>query len=107
LDQVYSTEDGGESWLLSENSSFEDIKNLSSNDQQLWGGELPQGIIYLDSYDNYFGWAVLQEGTCTGYKPGAGEQFPAGEKPLLCKSSSTLSRTTDGGISWDEISLPD
>ncbi len=107
LDQVYSTEDGGESWLLSENSSFEDIKNLSSNDQQLWGGELPQGIIYLDSYDNYFGWAVLQEGTCTGYKPGAGEQFPAGDKPLLCKSSSTLSRTTDGGISWDEISLPD
>jgi len=106
-DQVYITEDGGESWILSENQTARDFNMLSSNGQQLLVGEMPQGVVSLDIIDNQVGWAVIQEGTCTGYKPRAGEHIPTGETPLQCESISRLVRTTNSGINWSEITPPE
>ena len=107
MDQVYYTEDGGYTWKLSANQSTEDTNILASDSLKLQSGELPQSIISLDVYDERFGWAVVQEGSCTGSKPRAGEQLTPGEEPQLCVSSSKFMRTLDGGTNWDEISLPD
>jgi photosystem II stability/assembly factor-like uncharacterized protein len=106
-DQVFYTEDGGESWTLSDSRSVGEIKILSSNELQLLAGEPPQGVVSMDLLEDQFGWAVVQEGSCTGYKPRAGEQIPPGEEPQQCETSSLLMKTADGGISWDEVELPD
>ena len=106
-DQVFHTEDGGESWSLSDNRSIGEIRMMSSNELQLEAGKLPQGVISLDLIEDQVGWAVVQQGNCSGYKPRAGEQLPPAQEPLQCESSSILVKTRDGGTSWDEIELPD
>jgi photosystem II stability/assembly factor-like uncharacterized protein len=107
LDQVYYTDDGGESWRLADNQSGGDFESLSSVDQQRLAGKLPQGVVAFDLIGNQLGWVIVQDGTCTGYKPRAGEKISVGEKPRQCESSSRLLKTTDGGIRWSEINLPD
>jgi hypothetical protein len=52
---------------------------------------------------NQLGWALVQDGMCTGYKTKAGESIPHGFEPLRCESYSRLLKTTDGGDSWLEI----
>lgn len=106
-DQVYYTDDGGRSWTLSENTSVDAIKTLSSGDQQLLAGKLPQDAVAFEMLDRQFAWAVVQQGSCTGYKPRAGEPFPSGEKPLQCAMSTRLVKTEDGGLSWADITLPE
>jgi hypothetical protein len=107
LDQVYITEDGGESWILSENQTAIDFNMLSSNGQQLLVGEMPQGVVALDLFDNQVGWVIIQDGGCTGYKLRAGESLPTGETPLQCELISRLVRTMNGGIGWSEITPPE
>ena len=113
LDQTFYTEDGGESWNLTE-SFPEDLSlgqaalilpSLAIDDQRIVG-ELLQGMVALDMLDTLNGWAVVQDGFCSGYKPRAGESIPPGSSPLQCESSSQLLMTTDGGISWRDISPP-
>lgn len=113
LDQTFYTEDGGESWSLSETLSMDQSIGLETqvgsplgNDGQSSIGELPQGMVALDMLDTLNGWAVVQDGFCSGYKPRAGESVPPGSPPLQCESSSQLLVTTDGGIHWREISPP-
>ena len=76
------------------------------NDGQLFVGELPKGMVALDMLDRQIGWAVVQDGFCTGYKPRVGESAPPASPLLQCESSSQLLMTTDGGIHWREISPP-
>jgi len=80
---------------------------LSSNGQQLLVGEMPQGVVALDLFDNQVGWVIIQDGGCTGYKLRAGESLPTGETPLQCESISRLVRTMNGGIGWSEITPPE
>lgn len=106
-EQVFYTDDGGESWTLSDSRSVVEIRMMSSNELQFKAGKLPQGVISLDLIEDQVGWAVVQQGSCTGYKPRAGEQLSPAQEPLQCESSSILVKTRDGGTSWDEIELPD
>jgi hypothetical protein len=113
LDQTFYTEDGGESWSLSETLSTEQSIGLESRmgsplgfDGQLFDVELPKGVVALDLLDSQLGWAVVQDGTCTGFKPRAGESAPLSSQPLQCETSSQLMMTTDGGINWRDISPP-
>jgi photosystem II stability/assembly factor-like uncharacterized protein len=106
-DQVYFTEDGGESWILSENKTALDFSMLSFGDQQLLAGELPKGMVAFDWIDDQLGWVIVQAGTCTGNKPQVGESAPPAAQPLQCESTSKLLMTTDGGISWSEITPSD
>ena len=107
LNQVYSTNDGGTSWSLSENINFEQVKMLSSEVDQFDSRQIPQDAILLKSFSSQVAWAVVQGGACTGYKMRPGEQLPAGEQPLQCEISYNLVKTSDGGLSWTEIRLPD
>jgi photosystem II stability/assembly factor-like uncharacterized protein len=113
LDQTYYTEDGGESWSLSgtipgnQSSGLETkVSSPLGDDGQLLDGELPKGVVVFDFLDSQVGWAVVQDGFCTGFKAQAGESAPPASQPLQCESSSQLLMTTDGGISWRDISPP-
>jgi photosystem II stability/assembly factor-like uncharacterized protein len=107
LDQVYLTENGGESWSLSKDQSVAELKFYQESNPQLLAGSLPPGVITYDLIDNQIGWAVVQAGTCMGYKPRAGEPAPPAYQPLQCESSSQLLMTANGGISWSEITPPE
>jgi photosystem II stability/assembly factor-like uncharacterized protein len=107
LDQVYTTENGGRTWELSENLPGGEITNLLSPGEQLLVGELPQGTLEFELSEGQTGWALVQDGSCSGYKPRAGESLPAGETPLQCVSSSRLLATGNGGVSWHEITPGD
>ena len=113
LEETYTTEDGGESWSISERLYTEQSKGLESRPNQNQGiigqnssVELPIGVVALDMLDMQQGWAVVHEGSCRGYKPRAGEKVPQGLPPLQCESSSQLLMTTDGGKNWHDISPP-
>ena len=106
-DQTYFTEDGGRTWNLTgdlpENLSLNSATHLSP--PALDGeGELPSGVVAFDMFDEKHSWVSLQDGSCTGYKPRAGETTAQGAPGLLCESSSRLMTTNDGGISWRDIS---
>jgi photosystem II stability/assembly factor-like uncharacterized protein len=112
--QIYYTEDGGESWNLTE--TFPEDQSFGQSapiipalavDDHLLSGEVPQGMVALDMNNDLIGWAVVQDSTCSGYKPRAGEFAPSSTQPLQCASSSQLQMTDDGGISWVEITPPD
>jgi len=108
LDQTFLTEDGGKSWNLSESIPGYQLETQVisplSDDGQLFDDEQPDGVIALELFDNQIGWAVVQNGFCTGYKPRAGEPIPPASQPLQCETSSQLLMTADGGIHWQEIS---
>jgi photosystem II stability/assembly factor-like uncharacterized protein len=67
-------------------------------------GELPSGVVSADFVSERVGWTLVQEGACSGYKPRAGENNPPNREAWLCESHSRLLMTTDGGLSWHEIS---
>jgi photosystem II stability/assembly factor-like uncharacterized protein len=107
---LFATSDAGESWSLSETIQLSQDDARSTSELVVRGeslsGDLPQGVVALDVFDNQRGWALVQSGSCTGYKPPAGEIAPQGSPPLQCESNSDLLMTTDGGKSWLLISLP-
>jgi hypothetical protein len=105
LDQTFYTGDGGKSWSLSGSIPGDQIGTQIVS-QLGDDGELPEGVVALELLDSQIGWAVVQNGFCTGYKPRAGEAIPPASQPLQCETSSQLLMTNDGGITWHEISPP-
>jgi hypothetical protein len=110
-DEIYYTKDGGQSWTLTNHGAPEILSfeaaaaqhpALAFNEI----GKLPEGVAALEVVDNQIGWAVVQDGTCTGYKPRAGQLVPQGTTARVCESSSRLMMTQDGGVSWREITPP-
>lgn len=107
---MFTTADAGESWSLSEiiqisESDVQFASGLTLNNRVM-GGEFPKGVVALEAFDNQHGWALVQNGFCAGYKPRAGEIAPLDSPPLQCESHSNLLVTTDGGVSWREMSPP-
>lgn len=60
----------------------------------------------MDMLDNQIGWAIIQTGSCSGFKTRPGEALAPGEEQLQCTSSSRLMKTADGGSNWIELQLP-
>jgi len=66
------------------------------------GAGLPVGVNRLDFATPQTGWALAQEGACTGEKTPYG--VTAGEnQPLQCEMTWRLWATEDGGVSWRAI----
>lgn len=107
LNQAFYTDDGGVSWTLSEDQTADQVANLLTAEQMLLEGKLPQNLIALDSIEGQIGWALVQEGTCSGFKPRAGESVPTSLPALQCESNSRLLKTVDGGHGWSEITPAD
>ncbi|MFC1922136.1 glycoside hydrolase domain-containing protein [Chloroflexota bacterium] len=103
LDQTFYTGDGGKSWSLSGSIPGDQIKTQTASHLGD-DGELPEGVVALELLDNQIGWAVVENGFCTGYKPRAGEPIPPASQPLQCETSFHLLMTNDGGITWRDIS---
>jgi hypothetical protein len=108
-DEIYYTEDGGQTWNLTNNGSPENLSfELAAEKNPAHAldedGDVPEGVVALNMVNDQSGWAIVQEGTCTGYKPRAGEIAPQGSPSLQCVSSSQLMMTDDGGLSWRDIS---
>jgi photosystem II stability/assembly factor-like uncharacterized protein len=71
---------------------------------------LPAGVVQISDKLETASWALSQEGSCSGYKPKAGELIPADAQTFQCSSSARLWESADGGVSWTEITpagLPD
>jgi photosystem II stability/assembly factor-like uncharacterized protein len=107
---LISTSDSGNSWTLSETIQLDQIawKDLPANPELMaegliLNGKLPQGATALDVITSQLGWALVQDGVCTGNKVKAGESLANGLEPFRCQTYSQLLKTTDGGISWHEI----
>jgi hypothetical protein len=133
---VYATQDGGESWRLETYIALEPGSQPGSAlpfsmaaNGRWWAGTpgatrlytarapseqaailspvgLPEGIVRLDFATDQAGWALVQEGTCQGYKVPAGQEAPPGVQPFRCTLDTSLMMTTDGGMTWGEVSPP-
>jgi photosystem II stability/assembly factor-like uncharacterized protein len=107
---LFSTSDSGSSWTLSETIQLDQVawKDLPATPELMaegliLNGKLPQGATALDVITSQLGWALVQDGVCTGNKVKAGESLANGLEPFRCQTYSQLLKTTDGGISWHEI----
>jgi hypothetical protein len=107
LDQVYLTEDGGLSWVLSGNTASAEQMSLLAGEKLHLAGEPPQDTLILELVGEQNGWALVQEASCTGFKPRPGESIPPGAEPLHCTSLNHLLSTADGGASWTDITPTD
>jgi hypothetical protein len=107
-DRAYYTADGGLTWNLTGSLPDEltlDAADSSHPPKALSGFESnQQSLVKLQMFDNQTGWAIVQDGSCSGYKPRAGEIVPQGSPGLQCESSTRLMMTGDGGRSWQDIS---
>lgn len=65
---------------------------------------LPRGVVALDFLDNQLGWALVQEGTCSGQKSLTGQAGSPGGGTFQCTLSTRLFMTSDGGQTWSDIS---
>jgi photosystem II stability/assembly factor-like uncharacterized protein len=104
--RAFITADGGQTW--DEQPAPPDGYNLP--EEAIRAAEpqpnLPEGTVRWDFVTGEAGWAVVQEGTCGGYKAPAGQATPPGAEPWQCISVSRLMRTADGGETWVEVKLP-
>jgi photosystem II stability/assembly factor-like uncharacterized protein len=119
--ELYTSQDGGESWELNSTLYPDDQQTLDVPTKGSWGdhttwllpqsGELVQndemvtnidiqplalrleGLEKLEFVNTEIGWAQVKKGTCTGYKPSTLE-IQRGE------ISSNLMKTIDGGRTW-------
>lgn len=130
---VFSTNDSGNTWSLFKKIqldglpvSDDQVFSGLSVDGDLWialpginrlytaqpsnynflVGELPDGVVTVDFITDQVGWAWVQEGICSGYKPRAGEIYSPSSESLQCVSISKLLMTMDGGLGWREITPP-
>jgi photosystem II stability/assembly factor-like uncharacterized protein len=132
---LYATHDGGGSWSLQTRQELEPGSQPGSQlpfslaaNGRWWAGApdaarlytasapseraarltpagLPEGVVALDFATDQAGWALVQEGSCRGYKAPAGQEAPPGAEPFQCTLDSSLMRTVDGGRTWTEVRL--
>jgi len=63
-------------------------------------------IVALDFAPGGYGWVLVQEGVCTGFKQSGGGEGAAGKDLWSCELRSYLLATDDGGRTMREVSLP-
>jgi hypothetical protein len=130
---LYTTEDGGLTWSQPGGPAVvidewtDGPFRLEKRGDQLWltapsGASLPVGddgaepIPYLQApiaghfvqasiAGDSLGWALAQQGLCSGYKLKPGEEPPSGAEPWTCELRTALYRTTDAGLTWQEITI--
>ncbi len=85
-EEPYFTTDGGLTWLPGQVGA----KILSQP-------SLPAGTSHSGWGNNGLGWAVTNEGSCSGDKT-----FPG----FTCQANSELWTSQDGGQTWDSVPLP-
>jgi hypothetical protein len=81
--------------------------NLAAQPAIITSEGLPSGVIALDFASDRQGWALVQEGLCQGEKQPAGGPAPSGENAFRCQLHTRLLATSDGGVSWQEITPRD
>ncbi len=64
---------------------------------------LPSGTIAADFLDPVHGWAIVQEGQCSGKTPPTGSHLYPGVDRVVCRQAWRLLETRDGGLSWREL----
>lgn len=67
-------------------------------------GDMPGGVIQASFLDPQQGWALVQEGKCTGDKLGAIAKIPPEGEDFQCSVSVNLVETKDGGATWRRVS---
>jgi hypothetical protein len=84
-DELYQTQDGGRTWLPVDAASTAPLGMRNPLRSSLPGAA---GISYVNSAT---AWAFTRTGECDSQS---------------CTSSSALWRSLDGGVTWDQVSLP-
>ncbi|MEJ2709933.1 MAG: hypothetical protein P8074_20145 [Anaerolineales bacterium] len=67
-------------------------------------GDLPGGVIQASFLDPKQGWALVEEGKCTGDKLGAIAKIPPDGEDFQCSVSVNLVETKDSGATWRRVS---
>jgi hypothetical protein len=99
--ETYITSDGGETWQLTDMGANSDayisaaVTGLDRG--QLARVALPKGALQAQFTDADHGWALTQDGSCTGAKDGP---------DFHCVQTNQMLRTGNGGASWTTVSLP-
>lgn len=117
---LYSTLDGGKTWRMASIEELESGISWSSIAHSLriepdrtrlsprfLGAlpALPEEITTMDFWDENNAWVVTRAGECVGEKTAA--PLHEASQPLVCYSASRLWATTDAGLTWLEVPLPD
>ena len=87
--EYYQTQDGGITWQPLFHKDYAEIQGIPSGDKL----NLPTGSIKTSAIDQFQAWTYVVDSSCEGDK---GTQ-------QLCRESSALFATNDGGISWSII----
>jgi hypothetical protein len=87
-EQRYRTEDGGFTWIAEDAAT----PQASVPQSEFSGLPVTQEASVADTR-----WIVVQDGRCSGQKDAGGAT------PLQCYQRSSLYQSTDGGVSWSEI----
>lgn len=100
----FSLEPGGNWWAISpgEGRLYTASESMPSI-APLAAADLPPGVIALDFNAEGSGWALAQEGICAGEKSSSMNSFLLGSQPFLCAQHTRLLATSDGGITWSEV----
>jgi photosystem II stability/assembly factor-like uncharacterized protein len=91
-DAFYQTLDGGLNWSPVSESEFLHQQSSFQNDP-------PEGTVQLSVKDSEHAWALAKTGSCSGDK----NPVTKDAEPLWCWQQTQLWSTSDGGLTWQEI----
>jgi photosystem II stability/assembly factor-like uncharacterized protein len=95
---LFFTTDGGRTWTPRASGSLSPGFQFSAAP-----AALPEGTIEYQFLTPQTGWVEVFEGACSGYKAPAWQTPPPGSEPFRCEARTRLLKTTDGGMTWTEI----
>ncbi len=109
----FGTVDGGASWQLDRELEADrflaaDVL-LGDSVNGDWGARdsihtgLSPGTIVVDFFDGWNGWAIVQQGSCTGKPRGVDHIAVASSRTVHCTQAWRLLATLDGGSTWRKI----